>query len=210
MLSEHEIENALIERHTKNVYEKLKESRVAIAGLGGLGSNIAVSLARIGVGHLLLVDFDTVDITNLNRQQYFLHHIGQKKTEALTEIIRDINPYIITEHRTVMINEKNAPEIFADYDIICEAFDKPENKAMLINTILAKSPEKQIISGNGMAGYLSANKIKTRKAMRNLYICGDETADIDTDGGLMAPRVAVCANHQAKMAVRLILGEKET
>lgn len=200
-----EMEKSIIERHSKEVYDKLKSARVAIAGLGGLGSNIAVSFARSGVGKLLLVDFDKVDISNLNRQQYFQRNIGQYKTEALAEILKEINPYIDIEYKTAEITENNAREIFKKYEIVCEAFDKPENKAMLINALT----DKIIISGNGMAGYQSANKIKTRRAMKNLYICGDETSDVSVDGSLFAPRVAVCANHQALMAIRIILGKED-
>ena len=203
MLSE--MEKSFIERHTKEVYEKLKSARVAIAGLGGLGSNIAVSLTRAGVGNLLLIDFDKVDISNLNRQQYFQRNVGQYKTEALAEILKEINPHINIEYKPVEITENNVREIFGEYEIVCEAFDKAENKAMLINSLA----DKIIISGSGMAGCKSANKIKTRRAMKNLYICGDEVSDVSVDGSLFAPRVAVCANHQALMAIRIILGKED-
>ena len=82
---EDDIKQALNERHAVETQEKLSKGRVAIAGLGGLGSNVAFALARIGVGHLHLIDFDEVDLTNLNRQQYYLRHVGMKKTEALQE-----------------------------------------------------------------------------------------------------------------------------
>ena len=91
-LTKEEIRQALIERHTLPVQERLERARVAIAGLGGLGSNVAFFLARIGVGHLHLIDFDRVDITNLNRQQYFMRHIGMYKTDALREELEQINP----------------------------------------------------------------------------------------------------------------------
>ena len=91
-LTKEEIRQALIERHTLPVQERLERARVAIAGLGGLGSNVAFFLARIGVGHLHLIDFDRVDITNLNRQQYFMRHIGMYKTDALREELVQINP----------------------------------------------------------------------------------------------------------------------
>ena len=207
--SREEFEKTLIERHTKPVHDKLKKAVVAIAGAGGLGSNIAVSLARAGVGHLFIVDFDRVEMSNLNRQQYFVKHLGMYKTEALAETLHEINPYTEVEVQNIKVTEENAAEIFADYDMICEAFDRPENKAMLINTILTKTPEKAIVSGSGMAGYLSANLIRTRKISNHLYISGDGVTDAADVNGLMAPRVAVCANHQANMVIRLILGESE-
>ena len=107
-----EFENVLIERHTMAVHKKLKNAKIAIAGIGGLGSNIAVSLARIGVGHLFVVDFDAVDMSNLNRQQYYYRQLGMSKTDAITEIIHEINPYIDVKSKTVKVTEANAAEIF--------------------------------------------------------------------------------------------------
>lgn len=202
-----EFEEIMIQRHTMPVYEKLKSAHIAVAGLGGLGSNIAISLARAGVGHLLLVDFDRVDLSNLNRQQYEIADIGRYKTEALYDRLMRINPYLDIKIKTEYITEANASEIFHDSPIVCEAFDNAEAKAMLINTLLTES-SSVIISGSGMAGYLSSNTITTRKAFDRLYVCGDGVTDMNDANGLMAPRVAICANHQANMAIRLVLGEK--
>lgn len=202
-----EIEAALIERHGEEVYRKLKNAQAAIAGLGGLGSNIAMALVRAGIGRLLLVDFDVVDITNLNRQNYYIKHIGMPKTEAIQEVLSNINPYVELEVKNIRVTEDNAVEIFADYDIVCEAFDRPENKAMLVNAMLCEG--KTVISGSGMAGYLSTNIIVTRKISDKFYVCGDCVTDSKDVNGLMAPRVAACAAHQANMILRIILGENE-
>lgn len=202
------LEAAFDARFPVEIKHKLQEARVAIAGLGGLGSNIAVMLTRSGVGHLLLVDFDTVDMTNLNRQAYRIPHLGLPKTEALPQILREINPYIHLETRCLHVTAENAPALFGSYPIVCEAFDGAQNKAMLVNTLLAKCPDTTIVSGNGLAGYGSCNTIATRHTMRRLYVCGDETTDIGDGMGLMAPRVAVCAGHQANMVIRLILQEE--
>lgn len=204
-----EFEQALIERHTRPVYEKLRAARVAIAGLGGLGSNIAVSLTRAGVGELLLVDFDRVDISNLNRQQYDTLDLGRLKTEALRDRLLKINPYITIKYQTVRVDPTNAAEIFGSYSIVCEAFDKAANKAMLINALLEQCPNTRIVAGSGMAGALSANTIVTRRVFDRLYLCGDGITDMADANGLMAPRVAVCANHEANMAMRLMLGETD-
>lgn len=204
-----EFEQALIERHTRPVYEKLRAARVAIAGLGGLGSNIAVSLARAGVGELLLVDFDRVELSNLNRQQYDTADLGRLKTEALRDRLLKINPYITLKHITTRVDAANAAEIFGSYSIVCEAFDKAATKAMLINTLLEQCPHVVIVSGSGMAGTLSANMIVTRRVFGRLYLCGDGITDMADANGLMAPRVAVCANHEANMVLRLALGETD-
>lgn len=209
VLSENEMDALLIERHGIEYHRKIKSAHVAVAGLGGLGSNVAVMLARAGVGSLHLVDFDRVDGSNLNRQIYKMKHLGMKKTEALTEEIREINPYIRIAADTVKVTEENAGEIFAADAIICEAFDAAENKAMLVSTLLSRLPETVIVAGSGMAGFGSGNRIRTRKRMRRLYLCGDETSDIADGICLMAPRVTLCAAHQANMILRLILGETE-
>lgn len=207
-LTHEQIYEALYARHTPKIQELLSRGNVAIAGLGGLGSNIAYSLARIGVGHLHLIDFDVVDITNLNRQQYFMEHLGMYKTDALKSLLQKINPYLDIHTDCVKVTEENLTELFENNDIICEAFDCPETKAMLVNGILEHFPEKKLVSASGMAGYESSNTIHTRRITRNFYLCGDRTTESVPGKGLMAPRVAICAAHQANMITRLILGEE--
>lgn len=209
LLTEQEIDALLIERHGPENHRKIKNAHVAVAGLGGLGSNVAVMLARAGVGSLHLVDFDRVEGSNLNRQIYKMKHLGMGKTEALAGEIREINPYIRLTADTVRVTEENAGKIFAGDRLICEAFDAAANKAMLVSTLLSELPEAVIVAGSGMAGFGSGNLIRTRKRMRRLYVCGDETSDIADGICLMAPRVAICAAHQANMILRLILGQTE-
>lgn len=204
-----QIYEALNERHSPDTQKRLSAGRVAIAGLGGLGSNVAFALARIGVGHLHLIDFDVVDLTNLNRQQYFMEHVGLPKTDALKSELLCINPYLDIRTDCVRVTEANLQNLFREDDIVCEAFDIPENKAMLINGILEHCPEKKLISASGMAGYESSNLIHTRKITRNFYLCGDEVTEAVYGKGLMAPRVAICAAHEANMITRLLLGEED-
>lgn len=207
--SKTEIYEALNERHSAETQEKLSKGRVAIAGLGGLGSNVAFALVRIGVGHLHLIDFDKVDLTNLNRQQYFMEHVGMYKTDALKSELLRINPYLDIRTDCLRVTEGNLTELFTQDDIVCEAFDVPENKAMLVNGILEHFPEKKLISASGMAGYQSSNLIRTRRITKNFYLCGDEVTEPTYGKGLMAPRVAICAAHEANMITRLILGEED-
>ncbi len=209
MLSREEIDRAFDARFSKKMQEKLRGARVAVAGLGGLGSNIAVMLARSGVGHLLLVDFDMVDVTNLNRQMYFVPQIGKSKAEALTEILHFINPYLEYESRCIRVAPENVKELFASYPIVCEAFDQPDQKAMLVRELLIQCPDTTVISGNGMAGYADANEIQTKQIMTRLYVCGDGSTDVGDGMGLMAPRVAVCAGHQANKVLQLIIGQDQ-
>lgn len=201
-----EMESMLCARHTPHVYEKAKKARVAVAGLGGLGSNIAVMLARTGIGHLHLIDFDVVEPSNLNRQQYFIEHLGMYKTEAMKALLSHINPYIEVTIDTVRIDESNCLQLFAEDEIICEAFDKADAKAMLTEQILCYCPDKTLICGSGMAGYGPSNTIVTKKLNHHFYICGDGISGAGPGHGLMAPRVTVCAAHQANMVLRCILG----
>ena len=204
-----EFESLMCARHTPHVFEKVKAARVAIAGLGGLGSNIAISLARTGVGHLHLIDFDIVEPSNLNRQQYKIKHLGLHKTEALKNEIEEINPFIKVTIDTVRVTEENVQTLFKEEDIVCEAFDNPAAKALLVNTLLEIYPLKKIVSASGMAGYESSNTIVTKKITDNFYLCGDGKTGAMVGRGLMAPRVSICAGHQANMVLRLILGIQE-
>ena len=208
-LSKEEIYAALNERHSPEIQAVLSTGNVAIAGLGGLGSNVAYSLTRIGVGHLHLIDFDVVDVTNLNRQQYFMEHVGMYKTEALKSLLMKINPYIEIKTDCVRVTEENIKELFCDNDIVCEAFDNPDAKALLVNGIMEYFPEKKLVSASGMAGFGSSNSIVTKRITKNFYLCGDRVTAPTYGNGLMAPRVAVCAAHEANMITRLILGEEE-
>lgn len=202
-----EVKNALEARHGMEVQKRFSNASVAVCGLGGLGSNIAISLARAGVGKLHLIDFDRVDLANLNRQQYLVSQIGMYKTEALQAQLLQIAPYCEVVIDTVRITESNAGELLKDTDIICEAFDGAEEKAMLTNFVLEHFPEKYLVSGSGMAGFDSANSIKTRKVTSHFYLCGDEKSDVADGIGLVSSRVMVCAAHQAHMVLR-ILAEK--
>lgn len=209
MLTETELTAALVERHGERNQTKLRAAVVGIAGLGGLGSNIAVHLARLGVGTLVLADFDRVDVTNLNRQHYTMRDLGRPKTEALTDQLREINPYLTYVPHFVRVTPENASQLFGGCAVICEAFDRADQKAMLIETLLSAQPETPLVAGSGMAGYGSANAIQTRRSIGRLYICGDETSDLADGLPLMAPRVAVCAAQQATMVLRLLLGETQ-
>ena len=186
----------------------VRSARVGVAGAGGLGSNAALMLARSGVEHFLLVDDDRVDASNLNRQQYLMRHIGMYKTEALKQELLEINPYLEIRTDCVRVTEDNLEELFREDEIVCEAFDVPECKAMLVNGILERCPGKTIVSASGMAGYGNSNAIQTRKITKHFYLCGDEVSDSRAGLGLMAPRVMICAGHEANLITQLII-EKE-
>ena len=200
---------ALEERHGKELHKAFSSATVAVCGLGGLGSNIAIALARAGVGRLILIDFDRVDITNLHRQQYQASQVGMYKTDALAENLRRINPYIELEAHTERITEDNVLTLLKDADIICEAFDDAECKAMLTEIVLTEMRDKYLVAASGMAGLYDANRIKTRKVTSRFYLCGDEESDVADGLGLVSSRVMVCAAHQAHTILRILANNFE-
>ena len=199
----------LKERHGQELHRAFSTAVVVICGLGGLGSNIAISLARAGVGKLILIDFDRVDITNLHRQQYKADQIGMYKTDALADNLREITPYVELEAHTERITEDNAVKLLQSADIICEAFDDAECKAMLTNTVLSELPDKYLVTASGMAGMGVTNSIKTRRITNKFYLCGDETSEVSDGISLVAPRVALCAAHQAHTVLRILAKQFE-
>lgn len=194
----------LFSRHEPRVLAALRRGTVGIAGAGGLGSNVAVSLARAGVGRLIIADFDKIEPSNLNRQQYFISQIGRRKVEALRDNLKKINPFSEYIIHDIKVTRANTGDIFGEADILIEAFDKAEEKGMLITTWLSLYPKKPIIAASGLAGYGQNRKLHTRK-MGALYICGDEESQCPAGISPMAPRVAVVANMQANLAVELLV-----
>lgn len=203
-----ELDALMAARHTPGVHQQLRQATVGIAGLGGLGSAIAVALARIGVGTLILADFDVVEPSNLNRQQYFVDQIGIPKTEALSETIGRINPSVALDTYRTKLTPVNVPVIFRAAQVLVEAFDLAEEKAVLIETVLRQLPNVPLVAASGLAGHGAANMIHTRKIRHNLYLCGDGVTAAQPGQGLMAPRVGVAAHHQANAVLRLLLGEE--
>ena len=201
-------EEDLLKRNVKGISGKLKKAKVCILGLGGLGSNVAVLLARSGIGYLKLVDFDIVEASNLNRQQYRISHVGMKKTEAIKTIIKEINPFVEIEVLNKKVDRENILSIVGDVEIVVEAFDRAETKAMAIEELLING-DKILVSASGMAGLGSANEIITRKIRDNFYLVGDNYSDYEEYSGIMSTRVMICAAHQANIVLRIILGEEK-
>ena len=207
--SKNEWMDALIDRHGTTLHKRFSSATVAVCGLGGLGSNIAIALARAGIGKLLLIDFDRVDITNLHRQQYKANQIGLYKADALAENLLEIAPYTEVKAVRAKITEENFVDFLKDADVVCEAFDNAESKAMLVNGVLEQLPGCYLVAASGMAGMDTPNTIKTRKVMKRFYLCGDEVSDVADTIGLVAPRVMLCAAHQAHTVLRILAGEYE-
>jgi sulfur carrier protein ThiS adenylyltransferase len=203
-----ELDALLTARHTPGVHEVVKGSTIGIAGVGGLGSAIAIALARTGIGHLIIADFDIVEPSNLNRQQFFIDQIGLPKVYALRDTLARINPHVRITACHLRLTPENIEEIFGHAQVLVEAFDLAEQKVMLIETFAARFPDRPLVTGSGMAGYGPANTVQTQKVANNLYLCGDGSTAAAPGTGLMAPRVGVAAHHQANAVLRLLLGNR--
>jgi len=203
-LSQETYDSARASKHGREVQDIMKNSIVGVAGLGGLGSNICNMLARMGVGKLIVADFDTVSITNMNRQNYLMKHFSMYKTDATEDILRMIDPYARVEKHTVKITPENVKEVFNGCDIVCEAMDLATEKTMFINEILAQCPAVKIVAGSGMAGYGRSNEIRTEKKLDRLYICGDGVDMEDKDSVMIPSRVMLCAAQMANTVIALL------
>ena len=187
----------------------MQTKTVGIAGCGGLGSNCAAALARMGIGKLIIADFDRVDQSNLNRQYYFKDQLGQFKVDALSENLKRIDPQLTIEAHNVKLDTDEIMRIFEECDVIIEAFDLAETKRMMIETCGEAFPETPLIVGNGMAGWGRSNSIKMERMDKNLYVCGDGISGIDEELPPLAPRVGMVAMMQANVALSILLNDKK-
>lgn len=199
-----ELEALMVARHTPGVHEMVKEAAVGIAGLGGLGSAVAVALARVGVGRLVLADFDVVEPSNLNRQQYFTDQLGMTKTEALKANLKRINPYVQYEAHCIRVTPENIQELFGGVDVMVEAFDRADQKAMLLQSFRGAP----VVAASGLAGHGPGETIGVRRMGEQAYIVGDLETGAVPGCGLMAPRVGIAAHMQANIVLRILLGEE--
>ena len=203
-----ELEALMVARHTPGVHARVKSAVVGIAGLGGLGSAIAIALARIGIGKLILADFDVVEPSNLNRQQYFVDQLGMYKTEALAANLRRINPYVTLELHTLRLTPDNLAPIFGGVDVMVEAFDRVDQKDMLLRAVPALRPDTPLVAASGLAGFGSEATIGVTALGRNIHVVGDLETAARPGCGLMAPRVGIAAHMQANVVLRLLVERK--
>ena len=178
----------------------IERTRIGIAGAGGLGSNIALSLIRSGFIHFEIIDHDHIEASNLNRQQYLLSDIGKSKAPCLKEKLLAINPDAHIAAHEVRLTPENTTSHFQNVDILFEAFDRAESKKMLIEAY--STTKAIIIAGNGLAG-LHMTPLPIRKVHSRLYIVGDGVSGIGIDQPPLAPKVMVCAATMAGIALEL-------
>jgi len=188
------------------IRERLAPFKVGIAGCGGLGSNCAVALARVGIGELVIVDFDKVEESNLNRQYFFHHQIGLEKPLALKKNIELIGSPTRVTAIVRKLDENNITEVFSGCHVVVEAFDSADQKVMLIESLLESDNGRYIISGVGMAGWGDTELLAVHK-YENLIICGDMRTEAGEFLSPLAPRVGIVANMQANTVIEVLLGK---
>jgi len=200
-------EKEFFAKHDPKILPALRAGVVGIAGAGGLGSNAAVALARAGIGKLIIADYDRIEMSNLNRQQYFWTQIGKVKVRALLENLRKISPFSEYVSHHVRLTPKNIPRIFKTVDVMIEAFDLADQKEMLLEAWISHFPDKPIIMASGLSGFGKNQKLRTRR-IGNVYICGDEVSEPKKGISPMAPRVGIVASMQANLALELLVRAK--
>ena len=183
----------------------LENAKVGIAGAGGLGSNVAMLLVRAGMKKLVIADFDIVNESNLNRQFFFRRQLGEKKIAALAENLRMIESDLDLSLHDVRLTPENADFVFAGCNVVVEAFDSAEAKAMLLHSLLPTG--KPIVSATGLAGWGRSNDIRVRKVGRNLILVGDQTRDVRDGFASVGVRDGIAAAMQANSVVSILLGE---
>lgn len=192
----------MFSRNVPGTTQVLQGACVGLAGCGGLGSNAAVALVRAGVGRLILVDFDVVEESNLNRQYFFRSELGRNKAAVLAERLRDINPEVELEVHEEKIEPGSVDRLFGRADVLVEAFDRAESKRWLLEAWIAAQPGKPVVCGNGLSGRGQLEDLKVTR-LGPIYFCGDGKTDMSL--GLSAPRVAIVANMEAAVAIEWLL-----
>ena len=195
-------------RHTPGVLDAVRNRCVGIAGAGGLGSNAAMLLARLGVGTLIIADYDIIEPSNLNRQNYRVDQLGQKKVIAAAETLRAINPFITVIPHEIRLTRETFYDTFKTCDVALECFDARDAKRMAFAVARTTMQSTPFVMLSGIAGLGTAPFLERRIAP-NVILIGDETPVDSADGGLISPRVMAAAAAQASVALRLLM-EKST
>ena len=198
--------NNFFSSNPPGVSEILKEKSVFVAGAGGLGSNVCVMLARAGIGHIVVVDFDLVEASNLNRQQYFRDQLGMPKVKALKKILLRINPELKITAIEAKLTADNGEELIPKKtDLIFECFDSAQAKAMLTSFALTQRAGIPLIAASGVAGIGFCEDIKISKGPGEIYIVGDGVSEMNSETGTIASRVTQVSAMQAHLGIRLLL-----
>lgn len=167
----------LFEDCSPGLAEALSNVRIGIAGAGGIGSNVAMLLARAGACSIVAADFDRVELPNLNRQFFFSDQTGVPKVDALKDNLLRINPALDFSPVQVKLTPLNISEVFNQCDILVEAVDKSETKATIIEEWTSAFPERPVVACSGIAGVDNFNGIVTVRSGK-LSVVGDQSTEL--------------------------------
>lgn len=172
-------------------------ARIGLAGTGGIGSNVAMNLVRAGCDRLLLVDFDNIEKSNLNRQFFFHEQIGLPKAETLKGNLLRINPAADIEVIQTRLDETNMVSVFSNCPVVIEGFDGEADKKLLLE-VFADSLHT-VIAACGIAG-TNIGDVSSRR-LGSSYIVGDFATDC-RGARLYAPKISVIAAMMADIAMK--------
>jgi sulfur carrier protein ThiS adenylyltransferase len=195
-------ERALLGQFGEENLTKIQNTRIGIAGAGGLGSNCASNLVRCGFRKIKIADFDIVDHSNLNRQFYFADQVGRKKVEVLRENLLKINPDAEIDIFDGRIEKENSGSVFEGFDILVEAFDRAENKKVFVESVIGRT--SLLVSASGLAGVGYADEIRTHRIRDDFVVVGDLRSDYLKNPPI-SPRVNVAAAKQADVILDYVL-----
>ncbi|MBM7622479.1 sulfur carrier protein ThiS adenylyltransferase ThiF [Sporohalobacter salinus] len=185
---------------------KIQNVTVGIGGAGGLGSNCAFNLVRSGFKSLVIVDFDSIESSNLNRQFYFTEQIGTKKVHALKNNLLHINPDLELEIKDTKVTPDNINKLFKDCDIIVEAFDEVTSKKLIVEEYM--NSNKLLVAATGLAGWGNSDQIKIKKVKDKFYLVGDSISEANESNPPLSPKVNITAAKEADIILNYVLEEE--
>ncbi len=194
---------SLVHAFSPRQRELLTVARVGIAGVGGLGSNCAMLLARCGIQHFVLIDGDTVDVSNLNRQHYFPRHVGMRKVNAMEDVLMNLHKHIHVHKHCLWLTEQNTPNLLREASYWVEGLDDAIAKRLFVEQALQANVFT--VSASGIAGF-GGPLMQSRQLGDKLVLVGDFTSDIEHFPPL-APRVMQAAAMQADAILSAILNQ---
>ncbi|WP_027338845.1 sulfur carrier protein ThiS adenylyltransferase ThiF [Halonatronum saccharophilum] len=187
----------------KDRLKKVQSYRIGIGGAGGLGSNVAFNLVRSGFKSFVIVDFDIIEASNLNRQFYFIDQVGKFKVEALKENLLRINPDLDLKVIRKEVNKENMEYFFSDCDILVEAFDKVKSKKLMVERYM--NSDKLLVSASGIGGWGNSDDLSVKKINDTFYLVGDLVSEVSKERPPISPRVNICAAKQGNIILKLVL-----
>lgn len=192
----------LIKKIGKVNLEKIQAAKIGLAGLGGLGSNCALNLVRVGFKKLTIVDFDKIAPSNLDRQFYFSDQVGMDKVDALRINLLRVNPDLELTLINKKIDKIDVKKLFGDCDVVVECLDRADYKSMLVEELLSLG--KFVVAASGVGGIGSSDEIKIHRVKNNLIIVGDLKSDINKKPAF-SPRVNIAAAKQADLVLDFVI-----